>query len=212
MSTTTLAAAPPDTVRPVPWRSLGWVTWRRHRRTFLADLGRARSGRDLPDRQRPADALGLERGPGLHPPAVQGCTLAWNSFRDSHSNPGILSALFLFAPLLIGAFAGSPLLGRELETGTFRYAWTQGTGRTRWAIAMILTGAVAVAILAAAVGALITWHDQPLWQADITPPSKPASSPPPASPSSAGASPDTVSAFWPGSCGAGCSPHWPPAC
>ena len=31
---------------------------------------------------------------------------------------------------LIGAFAGAPLLARELETGTFRYAWTQGVGRT----------------------------------------------------------------------------------
>ena len=32
-------------------------------------------------------------------------------------------------PALIGAFVGAPVLARELETGTFRYAWTQGFGR-----------------------------------------------------------------------------------
>ena len=31
------------------------------------------------------------------------------------------------APALIGAFVGAPVLARELETGTFRYAWTQGS-------------------------------------------------------------------------------------
>ena len=40
-------------------------------------------------------------------------------------------------PALIGAFAGAPILAREMETGTFRYAWTQGFGRTRWIIAKL---------------------------------------------------------------------------
>ena len=37
--------------------------------------------------------------------------------------------LLQLVPALIGAFVGAPLLARELETGTFRYAWTQGFGR-----------------------------------------------------------------------------------
>ncbi len=37
-------------------------------------------------------------------------------------------------PVLIGAFVGAPVLARELETGTFRFAWTQGFGRARWAV------------------------------------------------------------------------------
>jgi hypothetical protein len=97
------------------------------------------------------------------------CNFAWNQFRDKHSNPGMLSALFLFAPLLIGSFVGAPLIGRELEAGTFRFAWTQGMGRTRWAIAMVLSGAILVAGLAGGFGALVGWHDRPLWHADITP-------------------------------------------
>jgi hypothetical protein len=95
----------------------------------------------------------------------------------THANPGILSALFLFAPLLLGAFVGAPLIGRELETGTFRYAWTQGAGRSRWAIAMVFTGVAVVTVLAGAFGALVAWHDQPLWQAQVIPRLQPSEFP-----------------------------------
>ena len=30
------------------------------------------------------------------------------------------------------------VLAREFETGTFRYAWTQGFGRTRWTIGKLV--------------------------------------------------------------------------
>jgi ABC-type transport system involved in multi-copper enzyme maturation permease subunit len=97
------------------------------------------------------------------------CSFKWVNFQNTHSNFGLISALFIFAPLLIGAFVGAPLIGRELETGTFRYAWTQGAGRRRWAIATVVSGAAVAAALAGGLGALITWHDTPLWQAQITP-------------------------------------------
>jgi hypothetical protein len=169
MTTPTLLAPGPATVRPVPWRKLAWVTWSHHRATVLATvsvLGLVAVYLVI---------TGVQMRSAWH--TVQACTpqrsstcaFEWTTFRDNHSNPGIISALFLFAPLLIGSFAGAPLFGRELETGTFRYTWTQGVGRTRWAIAMVLTGAVAVSALAAAFGALVAWHDNPLWQADITP-------------------------------------------
>jgi ABC-type transport system involved in multi-copper enzyme maturation permease subunit len=48
--------------------------------------------------------------------------------------PSLLQAL----PALIGAFVGAPVLARELETGTFRYAWTQGFGRWRWTLAKLV--------------------------------------------------------------------------
>ncbi len=41
-------------------------------------------------------------------------------------------------PALIGAFIGAPVLAREFETGTFRYAWTQGFGRWRWTLAKLV--------------------------------------------------------------------------
>jgi hypothetical protein len=43
-----------------------------------------------------------------------------------------VSSLMFAVPVLLGAFSGAPLLSRELESGTFRFAWTQGAGRTRW--------------------------------------------------------------------------------
>jgi hypothetical protein len=169
MSTTGLVAIPFDAVRPVPWLRLGWVTWRRHRSTVLATVAvlgligiyLVVSGFQLRSAWHAVQAC--------TPQHTAACNFAWTDFKNGHSNPGILSALFLFAPLLVGAFAGAPLIGRELETGTFRYTWTQGVGRTRWAVAMAVTGAVVVAVLTGGFGALIAWHDHPLWQADITP-------------------------------------------
>jgi hypothetical protein len=169
MTTTDLAAVPPATAGPVPWRSLVWVTWRRHRTTIaatLAVLGLAAlyllvTGLQMRSAWHTVQACDPHRS--------RTCSFAWTNFRDTHTNLGIISALFLFAPLLLGAFVGAPLIGRELETGTYRYAWTQGVGRSRWAIAMTLTGAAVVTVLAGALGALIAWHDRPLWQAQITP-------------------------------------------
>ena len=64
-------------------------------------------------------------------------------------------------PVLIGAFAGAPLLARELETGTYRYAWTQGFGRERQAIAKLALVGVTLAVLAGAFGELFAWFFQP---------------------------------------------------
>ena len=52
------------------------------------------------------------------------------------NGPG--GVLLQVVPALIGAFVGAPVLARELETGTFRFAWTQGFGRWRWALAKLV--------------------------------------------------------------------------
>jgi hypothetical protein len=59
-------------------------------------------------------------------------------------------------PALIGAFAGAPVLAREMETGTFRFAWTQGFGRWRWALAKLAALAVVLAAAAGAFGVLVS--------------------------------------------------------
>ena len=68
-------------------------------------------------------------------------------------------------PALIGAFAGAPVLAREMETGTFRYAWTQGFGRWRWALAKLVLLAVAVAAIAGAFTVLFSWYASPFFAA-----------------------------------------------
>jgi hypothetical protein len=39
--------------------------------------------------------------------------------------------------VLLAMFAGPPVVARELENRTFRYAWTQGIGRMRWTAAKL---------------------------------------------------------------------------
>jgi hypothetical protein len=74
----------------------------------------------------------------------------------------LTAALFQVFPALIGAFVGAPVLARELETGTFRYTWTQGFGRERWATAKLAQIAVAVTVVAGAFGFLFSWCYEPI--------------------------------------------------
>ena len=61
-------------------------------------------------------------------------------------------------PVLIGMFAGAPLVARELEGRTFRYAWTQGVSRRRWLTTkVLLLGAVIVLLSAASAGVHLWW-------------------------------------------------------
>ena len=63
--------------------------------------------------------------------------------------------------MLVGVFVGGPVLAREFETGTFRFAWTQGCGRPRWAITKLALLAVAVTAAAEAFSLLFSWYFQP---------------------------------------------------
>jgi hypothetical protein len=78
----------------------------------------------------------------------------------------ILSALLgpalVIVPALIGIFWGAPLLARELETGTYRLAWTQSVTRTRWLA--VKAAFVGLAALAAAglTSWLVSWWYAPL--------------------------------------------------
>ena len=60
-------------------------------------------------------------------------TGGFNDFGGFLTNGWILQLV----PALIGAFVGAPVLAREMETGTYRYAWTQGFGRWRWTLAKL---------------------------------------------------------------------------
>jgi hypothetical protein len=48
-----------------------------------------------------------------------------------------------------------------METGTFRYAWTQGFGRWRWTVAKLVTLAVAVTVPAYLFSLVLNWYYQP---------------------------------------------------
>jgi hypothetical protein len=166
---TALAVAPAVSIRPVPWARLVWVVWRRYRTTLAATvavLGLLAIYLVI-DAERIRSAYATYRA--CTPANSAACQFAWQNFRDSHGQSGFVSVILVLLPGIVGVFAGTPVLARELETGTFRYAWTQGVGRLRWAIALLVPGALGVAVITGALGALVSWHDQPLVQAGITP-------------------------------------------
>jgi len=160
VTTSTVPARREDaSLRPVPWLRMAWVTWRQHR----IALGGA------------AVFLGALAAyvwiVGLHLHHAHTAALACNPSSAVCSD---LVTKFNFmnhvlaggyalqvVPALIGAFVGAPVLARELETGTFRYAWTQGFGRWRWTLAKLVALAVVVTAAAGTISVLFSWYYQP---------------------------------------------------
>jgi ABC-2 family transporter protein len=152
--------------QPIPWRRMAGVTWRQHRGALAGVavlLGALAvwlwiAGSSLHQAYAAAAAC--------HPASSPACQNLINNFDSSatsnfmgNKDPG--GVLLQLVPALIGAFAGAPVLARELETGTFRYAWTQGFGRWRWALAKLVLLAVVLAAATAAFGVLVSWYFQP---------------------------------------------------
>jgi ABC-type transport system involved in multi-copper enzyme maturation permease subunit len=162
MTTLTVCARPEEyaSLRPVPWRRMAWVTWRQHRFALggvTAMLGALAVCLWLVGlRLHHVYAAAVT----CHPAGSIACgdlAYGFNGMDNFLANGFVLQAM----PALIGAFVGAPVLARELETGTFRYAWTQSFGRWRWTLAKLVSLAVVVAAAAGALSVLLSWYYQP---------------------------------------------------
>ena len=200
-------------LRPLPWRRMAWVTWRQHRIALagvVALLGGLAVYLWLTGLQihhaytaavacHPASSVPAGRWPATSSPVRQ--------------TAQIIAVLLQAVPALIGAFVGAPVLAREMETGTFRYAWTQGFGRWRWTLAKLVPLAVVVAAAAGALSVLLSWFYQPFFAARTAAPRSrwiPACSTCAGSRSPPGRWPPSRSAPWPACSSAGSSPPSPP--
>lgn len=77
--------------------------------------------------------------------------------------------MLLVLPALIGMFWGAPLIARELETGTFRMAWTQSVTRQRWlAVKLVLLGLASMAVTGL-LSLILTWWFSPLDRVQLNP-------------------------------------------
>jgi hypothetical protein len=173
MTTLTRSAPWTGRRRPVPWARLAWVSWRQRRVALItvAILLAALSLYLLIMGLRIHSAY--DGVTGCHPASSAYCQSLRLNFTvtyyknfgapmfDNISKPAGVSALLLAVPVLLGVFAGAPLLARELETGTFRFAWTQGCGRLRWALAQLALPAIALTAAAGAFTALFSWYVRP---------------------------------------------------
>jgi hypothetical protein len=162
MTALTVPARPAEgaSPRPLPWRRMAWVTWRHHRialggvAVFLGVLALWLWITGLQLHHAYAAAI------ACHPASLAACQNLIGNFQSTNV---ILKGGFVLQPVpaLIGAFVGAPMLAREIETGTFRYAWTQGFGRRRWALAKLVLVGVALAAVAGAFSVLVSWYYQP---------------------------------------------------
>ena len=153
-------------LRPVPWRRMAWVTWRQHR-SLLAGaaitLGVVAIYLTVVGFQIHIAYTAVE---ACRPVASSACRqVLGNFFAAYQPSVGITEGVLQLLPALIGAFAGAPILAREFETGTFRFAWTQGIGRTRWVTAKLVPLAILLTGVAVLVGFLFSWYYQPLIEA-----------------------------------------------
>ncbi len=152
--------------RPVPWRRMAWVIWRQHRAALTGVavlLGGFAVYLWLTGLQ-----IHHAYATYCHPANSFACLA---TFSGKYGPAASVVSIFLQAvPALIGAFIGAPVLAREMETGTFRYAWTQGIGRWRWTLGKLVPLAVAVTATAGALSALFSWYNQPFIAAGYTMP------------------------------------------
>jgi hypothetical protein len=159
--TTPARPGPGTGLRPLPWRRMAWVTWRQHRIALAGVavlLGAPALYLWLTGLQVHRDWTAAV---ACHPASSGACgALAGYFIHDWHPAQ-ILTIVLQAAPALIGAFVGAPVLAREMETGTFRYAWTQGFGRWRWTLAKLVPLAVVVTAAAGAFSVLLSWYYQP---------------------------------------------------
>jgi ABC-type transport system involved in multi-copper enzyme maturation permease subunit len=159
MSAATLEATPRPARRRV-LRGLPWVTWRQHRFAVggtLLVLGAVGAflvvdGLAMHHAFR---QLGLTNCGHLFTSA---CRVQLDLFQQQYQGTvDSLPRFLLLLPGLLGAFVGGPLVARELESGTYRFAWTQGRSRVRWIVAKLALLATALTALALGFSFLFTW-------------------------------------------------------
>ena len=78
-----------------------------------------------------------------------------------------LSVLVVVFPGLLGAFWGAPLVAAELESGSFRLAWTQDVSRARWLALRLAVSGLAATAVAGLLSWLVTWWAGPLDRAGL---------------------------------------------
>lgn len=144
-----------------------WVSWRQHRSQAITGLGLlcalavygivlGLAMRNSFSQNHLATCLAHSLGANC-PNSVATFD---NSF-GSLVNIGFWAVLLLL-PGLIGAVVGATVLGRELEMGTWRLAWSQTVPRTRWLAIQLAVAAGGLVVLGAAMTLVITWYRAPM--------------------------------------------------
>lgn len=153
---------------------LCWVAWRQHRIALLgtfAALGAAALAlvlyglpmhRDFAAHHLAACAPGLAAQSGSVSRSALHCGAGIADFAADQNRVNQLMAVFLPLPVVFGLFLGAPLLAREYESGTCRFAFTQEASRTRWLLAKIGVLTAFTLATSTAFTAVVMWWYAPL--------------------------------------------------
>ncbi|MGW1075765.1 transporter [Streptomyces sp. NPDC002537] len=87
---------------------------------------------------------------------------AYQLFDDTNGPLRALGTLSAALPVLIGVFWGAPLLGRELESGTWKLALTQGVSLRRWFLTRFSLALGCTLVGSAVLAALVVWWWEPV--------------------------------------------------
>jgi hypothetical protein len=143
---------------------MAWVTWQQHRAQLVVGLGLlvalalAALGTHLPI----SEAYHHEALPDCLPPSTRpGCDLIVAHFQGEFGSWATAVRGLAILPALAGLFVGAPLLARELEHGTHRFAWTQAITRRRWLLSKTALLASATVVAAGLTSALVMWWREP---------------------------------------------------
>ncbi|MFI9629100.1 hypothetical protein [Streptomyces sp. NPDC052042] len=92
---------------------------------------------------------------------VRGCGDVVRGFLDSELRisraVGYANAVMMVLPAILGLFVAGPMIGRELESGTYRLAWTQSVPPARWLAAKLAVPAVLTLAGVGVLSAVCAW-------------------------------------------------------
>jgi hypothetical protein len=149
-----------------------WVTWRQHRTQAIVCLALfgaiAAAAVALGAWMRSSfNADGL--GACLAHSGGAGCPAVISSFAQRFSGPVMapLGVVLAAVPGYLGATVGAPMLGQELERGTWQLAWSQTVPRTRWLVTQLALVIGGLVVFGAAVTAVVTWARGPLDEVSV---------------------------------------------
>jgi hypothetical protein len=159
LSTVALEVSLPSRHR-IALRGLAWVTWRQHRLALVATVVLLGG----------VGAWMVATGLGMHHAFFsyglttcgtingQACQARLTSFMRQYANlVAIPTPLLAMVPGFLGVFVGAPVVARELDSGTYRFAWTQGQNQVRWLVAKLVILGSILSVLALAFSAVFTW-------------------------------------------------------
>jgi hypothetical protein len=144
-----------------------WLTWRQHRVEAYVVAGMLAllaillvvTGRDMIAAYQ---QLGV--GDCIAHPDHSNCGMIVETFTQQIS-PLVTAVTWLnVIPALLGILIGAPLVARELEQGTHRFAWLQSVTRLRWVTMKLVLVIAAVLLATGLLTITLMWWFGPLHQ------------------------------------------------